>query len=128
MTEHDKGSAFEPRLPEDPAYWSTLAERITSSADPVFAELQTQQAWWNPLDRFGPALSVGAIAAAAAMFVALPAGDSAVASGTDCLEKNRPPCTWSSKYAMKHTDLRLPVTAPGAARNASEACWKKFPA
>ncbi len=83
MTEHDKGSAFEPRLPEDPVYWSTLAERITSSADPVFAELQTQQAWWNPLDRFGPALSVGAIAAAAAMFVALPAGDPAVASGTD---------------------------------------------
>ncbi|HEX9729537.1 MAG TPA: hypothetical protein VGA37_13605 [Gemmatimonadales bacterium] len=83
MTAHDERSAFEARVPHDPAYWSALAERITRSADPVFAELRVGQAWWNPLDRFGPALSIGAIAAAAATFVALPAGGPAAASNDD---------------------------------------------
>ena len=73
MTDQNDRREFEARLPEEPAYWSALTERITSSADSVFAELRTRQAWWNPLDRFGPALSVGAIAAAAAMFITLPA-------------------------------------------------------
>jgi hypothetical protein len=75
MTEHDERSAFESRLPVDPAYWSALAERITHSAEPVFAELRARQTWWNPFDRFGPALSIAASAAAIAVFLALPATD-----------------------------------------------------
>ena len=79
MTKQNEPSAFEPRLPEDPAYWSALTQRITAGADPVFAELKSRQTWWGPLDRFGPALSIGAIAAAVAMFVALPAGGPSIA-------------------------------------------------
>ena len=73
MTDDRAPGAFRPRLPDDPAYWNALAGRITHSVEPVFAELQAQRAWWRPLDRFGPALTVGAIAAVAATFVALPA-------------------------------------------------------
>lgn len=71
MTTHDERSAFEPRLPDDPGYWSALAERISDSAAPVFAELQSRSAWWGALDRFGPALGIGALAAAVATIVLL---------------------------------------------------------
>ncbi len=105
MAEQHDQSEFEARLPEDPAYWSALTERIASSAEPVFAELLARQAWWNPLDRFGPALSVGAIAAAAAMFVALPSAGPA--AGPDAAEPVR--------TAVSPTDLLENVfTTPGA--------------
>lgn len=66
---NNEPGAFEPRLPDDPAYWSALADRITTDAGPVFAELNATRAWWSPLDRFGPALGLGAIAAATLVFV-----------------------------------------------------------
>ncbi len=93
MTEHPERSAFEPRLPEDPAYWSGLAARIVDSAEPVFAELGARRAWWNPLDRFAPVLAAGALAAAAAVtFVVLPAGspDTAPPAGTEIVAATGP--------------------------------------
>ncbi len=74
MTSRDEQSAFEPRLPDDPAYWSALAERITDSATPVFAERQSRSAWWGALDRFGPALGISALAATIATVVLLSGG------------------------------------------------------
>ena len=74
MTIRDEQSAFEPRLPDDPAYWSALAERITGTADPVFAERQYRSAWWGALDRFGPALGLSALAATLATVVLLSGG------------------------------------------------------
>jgi len=73
MTEHRGRSEFESRLPDDPAYWSALADRITRTAEPVFAELDGRPVWWRPLDRLAPALGIGALAAAVATFVVLPA-------------------------------------------------------
>lgn len=68
-SQRNEPGAFEPRLPQDPVYWSALAERVTASAGPVFAELQASHAWWSPLDRFGPALGIGAVAAAALVLI-----------------------------------------------------------
>ena len=72
MMEQEKQSAFESRLPQDPAYWSDLATRITDNSAPLFAR---RQSWWGPLDRFGTGLSIGALAAAGTVLAILPAGD-----------------------------------------------------
>jgi hypothetical protein len=83
MMTRDEQSAFEPRLPEDPGYWAALAERITDSASPVFAELQSHSAWWGALDRLGPALGISALAASVATVVLLSGSGAAATSPSD---------------------------------------------
>lgn len=73
MIERQEGRGFRPRLPDDPAYWNALAARITDSAEPTLAALRTRRQWWDPLARLAPALGVGALAAALAAVIALPA-------------------------------------------------------
>ena len=69
MNELPERGQFESRLPDDPAYWSDLAARITDSAEPLLRERRTADVWWRPLARWSPA--IGVAAAAAAAFVAV---------------------------------------------------------
>jgi hypothetical protein len=67
-------TALEPRLPEDPAYWDALAERIGRDAAPALAELYERRgAWWGSLARRSPALAAAAAVAIAAGWIAIAA-------------------------------------------------------
>lgn len=75
----ERSTSLEPRLPEDPAYWDGLANRITAGADPLLRELAAaavrSDSWWSVLAARAPAL-------AAAAAVAIVAGTVAASSGT----------------------------------------------
>ncbi len=79
MNTDSEHSAFEPRLPDDPAYWHGLAGRITESSASILDEYRQQQAWWSPFARWSPALGVAAVAAAITAIVMFPAREVAQA-------------------------------------------------
>jgi hypothetical protein len=55
------------RLPEDPAYWHTLADQIVTDAVPVLEEYRAKQGiWWSSLAHRSPALAAAAVLAIAA--------------------------------------------------------------
>lgn len=81
----ERSTSLEPRLPEDPAYWEGLANRIATGADPILRELAEATAppenWWSVLAARAPAL-------AAAAAVAIVAGTVAVSGGTAAADES----------------------------------------
>jgi hypothetical protein len=61
-----------PRLPDDPDYWSSLADRIVESADTTLQGYRIPEPWWNTFVAFGPRVGMAAAAAAALILWAAP--------------------------------------------------------
>jgi hypothetical protein len=71
------------RLPEDPAYWENLRNRIVDDGRPVLRTYwQERRKWWSGLARFSTALAFGASAASIAALLLMPAGDPATPQAT----------------------------------------------
>ena len=61
------------RLPDDPAYWRDLTEKVVDDGRPQLAELGANRpAWWSEMARFSRHLAVGAAAAVLAIVFLLP--------------------------------------------------------
>ena len=63
------------RLPDDPAYWQDLTDKIVDDGRPRLAEFGAHRpAWWSELARFSRVLAAGAAAAVLALLLLFPAG------------------------------------------------------
>ena len=69
MNDLPERSQFQSRLPDEQSYWEGLAGRIADAAEPLLRERRESDAWWQPLEGWGPV--IGVAAAAAALLVAL---------------------------------------------------------
>ena len=72
MNDRPGRSQFESRLPDDQAYWDHLAAHIVNSAESTLREYR-DDAWWQPLAKWSPAIGVAAAAAAIMAVVTIPA-------------------------------------------------------
>ena len=69
--------ALRSRLPEDPAYWDDLAERIAARSAPTIETRGTRQApWWSWMADFSPALAAAAVLALAGTWAFAPSASS----------------------------------------------------
>lgn len=60
-----------PRLPDNPDYWETLAERIETGAAPLFERSAPTRIWWGRR-AVTPALAASALVASLAAWLWLP--------------------------------------------------------
>ena len=74
------------RLPADPAWWDALAERVNAvAAQELASGARMREPWWAALAKASPLLAGGAIAAALAAWLFLPAFPPATAAGPGTL-------------------------------------------
>jgi len=72
MTSPHEGRGLLSRLPDDPRYWTALADRITADASPRLRALHSAEAWWSLLGRLSPLLATAAAAAVIAALALMP--------------------------------------------------------
>jgi hypothetical protein len=85
MTRDDDRPRLASRLPDDPAYWDGLAERIAVRSAPEIEAFGARRApWWGRLADFSPVLAAAAVVALlVAWRVERPAPPPSAAGGTD---------------------------------------------